>query len=123
MNRTILVVEDDHGLQVTLTSILEDEGYDVVVAENGAVALAKLEELQPALILLDIGMPVMDGITFADELRDRGLRPRIPVLAITADGRAPQKAERAGADGCLTKPFAVPTLLHEVERLAGREPA
>lgn len=123
MSRTILVVDDDPGLQLTLRLILEDAGYHVVVAGNGREALATLAGTSPALIVLDIAMPEMDGIAFADELGRRGLRPAIPLVVITADGRAREKAARVAAEDCLGKPFALPALVAAVNRLVPTEAA
>jgi CheY-like chemotaxis protein len=119
MTTTILVVDDDPLIRLTVSGILEDEGYTVVSAGDGLDALAKLAELQPAAILLDITMPRMDGYAFAAELVRRGLRQAVPVIVLTADGRAPEKAAQVGAEGYLTKPFTLPTLLAEVARVAG----
>jgi CheY-like chemotaxis protein len=120
---TILVVDDDPLIRLTVTGILEDEGYTVVDAGDGLEALAVLATLdgvRPAAILLDITMPRMDGYAFAEELGRRGLRDALPVIVLTADGRAAEKAARVGADGYLTKPFTLPTLLAEVARVVRR---
>lgn len=119
MNQTILVVDDDPIVQLTVSSILEDEGYTVVVAGDGLDALAKLVDTEPAAILLDITMPRMDGYAFAAELERRGLRDTLPVIVLTADGRAAEKAALVGAQGYLAKPFALTMLLAEVARVAG----
>lgn len=120
MKGTILVVDDDDAMQITISSILEDEGYEVVCAGNGVQALAQLDHLRPRLIVLDIAMPEMNGYQFADELGRRGLRGAVPIMVLTADGRAPQKAARVGAEGYLAKPFLLDALLAEVGRLAAR---
>jgi CheY-like chemotaxis protein len=120
VNQTILVVDDDPLIQLTVRGILEDEGYTVVSAGDGLEALARLADVHPAAILLDITMPRMDGYTFAAELERRGLRDGTPIIVLTADGRAPEKAARVGADGYLTKPFMLPTLLAELDRVTGR---
>jgi CheY-like chemotaxis protein len=120
MTTTILVVDDDPLIQLTVCGILEDEGYTVVCAGDGAEALAMLAEVQPTAILLDITMPRMDGYAFAAELVRRGLREALPVIVLTADGRAPEKAAQLGAEGYLAKPFTLPTLLAEVARVAGQ---
>ena len=117
---TILVVDDDHAMRLTIGAILEDDGYRIVLAGDGVEALEKLAEVQPALIVLDVGLPRMNGYTLAEELARRGLRPRIPVLVITADGRAEQKAARLGAEAGLAKPFALAELLECVGRLLQR---
>ncbi len=114
MPHSVLVVDDDQGVQQTVRAILEDEGYEVIVASDGLNALAKLDGFFPALILLDITMPRMDGYAFADELRRVGLHERLPIVVLTADGRARQKAERVGAAGYLHKPFSVDGLLATV---------
>jgi CheY-like chemotaxis protein len=120
MTQTILVVDDDPLIQLTVRSILEDEGYTVVSAGDGLEALAHLADVRPAAILLDITMPRMDGYAFAAELERRSLRDGTPIIVLTADGRAPEKAARVGADGYLTKPFMLPTLLAELDRVTGR---
>lgn len=118
MRKTILVVDDDEGLQVTLEAILVDEGYEVVVASDGIAALDRVLDAPPQVILLDLMMPRMDGYTFASELQRRRLHPGIPIIVLTADGRAQQKAARVGAEGYLEKPFDLVALLDEVARFA-----
>lgn len=115
----MLVVDDDEGLQETLQVLLEMEGYDVAIAQDGLDALAKLDHLSPDLILLDLMMPRMDGFEFVAELERRGRRGGIPIVVLTADGRAKYKAERVSAAGYLGKPFDVPELLGEMDRVLG----
>ncbi len=114
--RTILVVDDDPGMRQTIAGILEDEGYTVVCADNGRLALVALEQSPPALVVLDMMMAEMDGATFADELVRRGLRPGLPLIVVTADGRASRRAARIGAEGYLAKPFDLAALVAEVGR-------
>jgi CheY-like chemotaxis protein len=118
---TILVVDDDAGIQETIGRILEDEGYQVRRAWNGHEALAQLDGdgVSPALIVLDLQMPVMDGYAFTAALHARGVRDRYPVVVLTADGRAREKATQLGAEGYLAKPFTLVALLEQVERLTG----
>jgi CheY-like chemotaxis protein len=89
----------------------------VIVARDGVDALERLDNVAPALILLDLMMPRMDGYAFADALRQRGLRPAIPIVVVTADGRAEQKAAQIQAEGYLAKPFSMPELLDVLDRL------
>lgn len=119
MRGTVLVVDDDAGLQETLVAILEDAGYRVLLAGDGYQALETLTQERPALILLDIGLPGMDGFAFAAELRERGLHPGIPLLVLTADGNVVAKAKRVGAAGYLAKPFALEALLAQVAHHLG----
>ncbi len=123
MRGPILVVDDDRDMQATIAAILEDEGFDVRLAGDGLDALAALETTRPALILLDITMPRMDGYAFAEELRRRGAHAAIPIVVLTADGRAEEKAARVGADAYLAKPFGLSELLDCVGQLLGRQTA
>jgi CheY-like chemotaxis protein len=118
--KLVLIVEDDPDLAGSLAEVLEDEGYGVRVATNGREALDALGQgTPPDLILLDMGMPVMDGWQFSAEQRKMtGLRP-IPVVVVTADGNARGKAESIHAAGHLTKPVTIDRLLDEVQRLCG----
>jgi CheY-like chemotaxis protein len=119
LGKTILVVDDDAGVQASLGEILEAFGYRTLIAGDGLEAIERLAEGLPALILLDLMMPRMDGFAFAEELGRRGLRPALPIIVLTADGRAEQKAGRVGADDYLAKPFDLDELLEKVETLAG----
>lgn len=86
-SRKILVVEDDEGIRETIRFALELEGYDVLTAENGRVALSVLEsKANPVLILLDLMMPVMSGWEFIEELKKDAVFNRIPVVVVTAVG-------------------------------------
>jgi CheY-like chemotaxis protein len=116
-DRTVLVVDDDVDIRITLTQVLEDEGCQVVSAANGAEALAALRSgAQPCLVLLDLMMPVCDGIEFrAVQLSDPQLA-RIPVVVITADREALERAQEIEAAGVLAKPLTVDALLDAIER-------
>lgn len=120
LHKLVLVVDDDSGLQETLQAVLESEDYEVAIAADGLVALEKIAARRPNLILLDLMMPRMDGYAFAKELQRQGLRSSIPIVVLTADGRAQSKAAQVGADGYLEKPFEIPDLLDEVSRLVTR---
>ena len=114
----VLVVEDHEDLRELLTVLLEGEGFSVQTAANGREALAALDESRPALILLDLMMPVMNG----DEFRARQLAdPRyrdVPVICMTAahDGRA--RAERIRADEYFQKPLDFDELITVVRARA-----
>lgn len=115
---TVLVVDDDTSILDTVSSILTGEGYHVVSAATGEDALAAIARKQPALILLDMRMPVMDGWAVARALREQGIR--IPIVVMTAAESAKRWADEVGAEGYLAKPFGLDDLLATVERF--REP-
>ena len=111
---TILVVEDHADLRDMLAILLESEGYEVRTATNGAEALARLSETLPALILLDLMMPVMTG----DEFRERQLAdPRyrdVPVICMTAAHDGWARAARIHADDYFQKPLDFEQLMSVV---------
>lgn len=117
---SILVVEDHADLREMLTVLLESEGFIVQTATNGAEALKRLEEKRPAVILLDLMMPVMTG----DEFRARQLAdPRysdVPVICMTAahDGR--DRAARVGANAYFQKPMDFERLIGAIRQQLGR---
>lgn len=106
MTNTILIVEDDQDILFALSSLLEDEGYAVHVAQNGLVALELLKNLGlPDLILLDMMMPVMNGWQFGLEFRSK-YDHCCPIIVMTAAADAQQRAKDIGAVALIEKPFA-----------------
>ena len=117
--RPILVVDDDPEILAMLRDFLEGEGIVVRTAANGAIALDMLEDVSPALILLDMRMPVLDGWGFASQLGDR--RSSYPIVVMTAAESARRWAEEIGANGYIAKPFDVNELLQIIERHRTRD--
>ena len=117
--RTVLVVEDDPQIRAALLAGLRLRGYSVLVAESAPAALRELESATPALILLDLMLPEMDGVTFARELERRGLRPGVPLILMSASIELADAASQIQAESFLQKPLRLPLLLQEVARLAG----
>ena len=119
---SILVVEDDPDLLALVEMILADAGYRVRTAREGRAALARVSEEMPALVLLDMRMPGMNGWEFAREFRARHGHAA-PIVVVTAAENARGGAEEIGADGWLAKPFELDDVLRAAERHAGRPPA
>jgi len=115
----ILVVEDDPDLLALVEMILSDAGYPVLTAPEGRTALLRVAEEMPALVLLDMRMPVMNGWEFAREFRARYGRA-VPIVVVTAAENARDRAEEIGAEGWLAKPFELEDVLRAAERHAGR---
>jgi CheY-like chemotaxis protein len=111
----VLIVDDDPAIREVLSGVLSLEGYAIATATNGLEALEVTERMQPALILLDMRMPVLDGWGFARELGPR--RQGLKILVMTAAEDAGRWADEINADGYLPKPFEIDTLLDEVHRL------
>jgi len=120
----ILVVDDDPDLLEVVRVILTMSGYEVRCASNGKEAIERVEEKVPALILLDMLMPVMDGWQCASELQARYGRS-LPIVVITAAEHARARAEKVGSgvNGVLAKPFDMDDLLRMVSRYASKKAA
>ncbi len=117
----VLVVDDDPDILDAICDILEAEGYRVARARHGLEALERVDTERPAVILLDLMMPVMDGVAFAQALRTRPASVPPPILVISADGN-PQRAAAVGAQGYLAKPFDIDALLAHVAAMTGVPP-
>jgi chemosensory pili system protein ChpA (sensor histidine kinase/response regulator) len=114
----ILVVEDDDDIREVVEEILSSEGYRVEVAKDGIDALGKLDgDTRPPLILLDMMMPRMDGETFLRALRARPPLADAPVVVISGNAAAREKAHALHAAACLVKPFELDELLGLVRGL------
>jgi chemosensory pili system protein ChpA (sensor histidine kinase/response regulator) len=115
----ILVVEDDDDIREVVEEILSSEGYRVEVAKDGIDALGKLDgDTRPLLILLDMMMPRMDGETFLRALRARPPLADAPVVVISGNAAAREKAHALHAAACLVKPFELDELLGLVRGLS-----
>jgi len=107
------VVEDDSDLRQTIQWMLEDEGFLVETAADGREALNCAARRKPSLVLLDMGLPIIDGNGVAAGLRTT-YGNNVTILTMTADSRAAEKAQRIGAIGYLSKPFDLDVLVNAV---------
>lgn len=111
----VLVVEDDLALRLTIGGVLDDEGIPCDMAADGQQAIDRFSRARPTLVLLDMGLPVVDGYGVADRLRAI-YGESVPIIVLTADGRAAEKARRVGAVDHLHKPFDIDDLIRIVRR-------
>lgn len=112
--RYILVI-DDEATRAFVSLLLMNEGYDVLTATDGKMALDQLTDCTPTLILLDMRMPQMDGVAFVDAYHNR---PELhaPIILMTAGRETPDSALTLNIAGFLAKPFNLDALLSLVER-------
>jgi DNA-binding response OmpR family regulator len=120
---TILVVDDNRDNVEILRAFLESRGYVVAEAPDGKTALAKMDQVRPALVLLDVMMPGMDGWQVCRTIKNHPELGATKVVMVTAKGAFEDKFEglRSGADDYVVKPVDFKDLLEKVERnLAAR---
>jgi two-component system KDP operon response regulator KdpE len=117
--KRILVVDDERGLAKIIRLNLEQDGFEVVEANNGAQAMEKLRTTLPDLILLDVMMPDMDGFTVLRMVREIG---NTPVIMLTAKGQEEDKIKglELGADDYVTKPFSPRELTSRIRAVLRR---
>jgi CheY-like chemotaxis protein len=125
MTRTILIVDDDESIRRLIATTLEDvSGYRLSEAGDGEEAMRRALEVRPAIVFLDIDMPLLNGIEACRRLRSEPSTADATIVMLTGDAEqeAELQARRAGADLFLTKPFSPLHLLRLVDRLGDRPP-
>jgi CheY-like chemotaxis protein len=115
----ILIAEDNAVNRELLRELLEGRGYTVLEACDGHEALRMIEEAQPELLLMDIGMPVLDGFAVIRRIRENPRLASLPVVAVTAYAMRGDKEKilKSGFDGYLSKPLNPFSLTEELDRL------
>ncbi len=119
IKKKILLVDDEPDIRALLSYNLKTEGYDVVEAQNGSEALTKAEATKPDLIILDIMMPVMDGIECCRRLRQHDQLASTLILMLTAKAgeSAHVQGLDVGADAYLAKPVSLPVMFSQIRAL------
>jgi len=117
----VLVIEDEAVLRFMLTAVLDDEGFDVRAAANGREGLQILARWQPAIIVLDFHMPVMDGPAFCAEQHRSPALADIPVLLVSAATDLKRQATTLEAAGSIAKPYDVDELIEAVNQILATE--
>lgn len=119
--KKILLVEDEHHVRDIAKIVLELEGFEVIEAENGRVALDMLTTHMPDLIITDIMMPEMDGVEFFLSLKESDRTSSIPVIVLTVKCQFEdiKYASLLGMDEYMTKPFDPRNLVRKVRELLG----
>src|SRR5699024_8869495 len=119
MSKLILVIEDEGAIQRVIKAFLENEGYNVILAEDGMEGIELFREQQPDLVLLDLMLPKISGFTVCETIRKKS---RIPIIMLTAldDDASQMKGFDALADDYITKPFSMPVVVKHIEAVLRR---
>ncbi|AYG95395.1 response regulator [Brevundimonas naejangsanensis] len=122
MTASILTVDDSPSIRVALKIALSNAGYSVTEAANGAEGIDKARAADFDLIITDLNMPVMDGLTMIEEMRRLPELMGVPIVFLTTESDAAMKdrARAAGATGWLTKPFDPDQLVRIAKKVLGR---
>ncbi len=119
MAREVLVVEDEANIALSLEFLMEQAGYRVRTAADGASAMDAIEASCPDLVLLDVNMPKMNGYEVCERIRDNPDWSGVRIIMLTAKGRdvEREKGLALGADDYITKPFATTDVVSKVREL------
>src|SRR6202453_3654779 len=120
MKARVLVVEDDKDISLGIRTVLGRNGFDVMSSADGKDGLRVFHDSRPDLVVLDIGLPALDGWAVLERIRDMS---DVPVLILTAHGQEADKVRglRGGADDYLTKPFGNAEFIARVQALLRRQ--
>jgi two-component system chemotaxis response regulator CheY len=118
MSKTFLIVDDSASMRQLIAFTIKDAGYDVLLAENGRDALEKMQKTNVDMVITDLNMPEMDGITFIRELRTKTNYKFVPIVMLTTEAQEAKKQEgrAAGASGWIVKPFSPTQLMGVVKK-------
>ena len=121
MAKTVLIIDDSKAIRDMVAFTLQPHGYQIVTAADGSEGLIKLRSDNPALVITDLNMPVMNGIEFIRNARQEAAGSGIPIVMLTTETKPELKAEgkAAGATGWINKPFDADMLLSVAKKLAG----
>lgn len=121
MSKKILIIDDSTVMRMTVSSILKEAGYEVIEAENGQAALDKAAMTTVDLMICDVNMPVMDGLTFVSSVKEMPQYRFAPIIMLTTvTGQSDmEEGKAAGVKAWMVKPFDKAKLLGAVSKLLG----
>lgn len=119
MPKKILIVDDSESIREVVSFTLENEGFEVLIADDGTDALKFLDGREIDMIITDLHMPQMDGITLIKQVRQMEPYTRIPILFLTTESQTSKKmeAKEAGATGWIIKPFVPAKLIAALNKV------
>ncbi len=123
MTRTVLLVDDEPNIILSLEFLIEQAGYEARVARDGEAALKSIEERKPDLVLLDVMLPKRDGFDVCERIRANPAWDDIRIVMLTAKGRDSEREKglALGADAYITKPFSTREAMEQIKRFLDDE--
>jgi DNA-binding response OmpR family regulator len=123
MTRTVLLVDDEPNIILSLEFLIEQAGYEARVARDGDAALKSIEERKPDLVLLDVMLPKRDGFDVCKRIRANPAWNDIRIVMLTAKGRDSEREKglALGADAYITKPFSTREAMEQIKRFLDDE--
>jgi DNA-binding response OmpR family regulator len=123
MTRTVLLVDDEPNIILSLEFLIEQAGYEARVARDGDAALKAIEEHKPDLVLLDVMLPKRDGFDVCERIRANPAWKDIRIVMLTAKGRDSERKKglALGADAYITKPFSTREAMKQIKRFLDDE--
>ena len=117
----VLVVDDSRAIRQSISFVLEQNGFEIIEGADGLEGLEKLASEKPDLIITDVNMPNMDGITFIKKVREKPDFKFVPILVLTTESQSSvmEEGKAAGATGWIVKPFSTDKLLSAVRKVCG----
>ncbi len=121
MGQTIMIVDDSNAIRQSVSFILKENGYETLEAVDGRDGFEKLKDQKVDLIITDVNMPNMDGISMVKELRGTDTHKFTPILVLTTESQASimQEGKGAGATGWIVKPFSNDKLIATIKKVLG----
>ena len=125
MNKPILIIEDNEQTLYLITFILEKHGYQVIQAHDGREGIELAGRVEPALILLDIQLPLLDGYAVARGLRSNAALANVPIIAVTSYAMVGDRERvlAAGCTGYIEKPIDPDTFMTQIEQCLVAQPS
>ncbi len=119
MTKSILIVDDEQNIVISLEYVMKNAGFNVAVAYDGEEALEKVKENVPDLVILDVMMPKLDGFEVCKKIRENPAWKSVRIVMLTAKGRDSEREKGLsfGADDYLTKPFSTRDILQRVKEI------
>jgi two-component system, chemotaxis family, chemotaxis protein CheY len=120
MTKTVLAIDDSLTIRELINFVLTNAGFNVCLAEDGVEGLEQLAKHNPDIIVTDVNMPRLDGLSFIERARTLAEHRATPILVLTTETgqHLKDRARKAGATGRIVKPFAPPQLLEAIRRVA-----